>query len=164
MASWYLKYLTFTINSQEHCPNLEVLDLSSISSPRRDSIVVRIEELQQGCPCIRILRLANSDIVLAETSVKDQVCRRLYNFHVERQILPIVIFFRFMIIFIDFLQVCSPGFPKLEELSIAVDPKRCVVRKLIILIYAVRRCTLCIMFNLILILIIRDSVTLTWRE
>ncbi|CAL8143703.1 unnamed protein product [Orchesella dallaii] len=77
----------------DHCPNLEVLDLSNVTSPRRDTIAINVEHLQKGCHSIRILRLTNSDIMLSETSLKEQVS--------------------------------SPGFPKLEELSIAVDPKKC---------------------------------------
>ncbi|ODN06469.1 F-box/LRR-repeat protein 6 [Orchesella cincta] len=77
----------------DHCPNLEVLDLSNVTSPRRDTIAINVEHLQQGCPLVRILRLTNSDIMLSETTLKEQVS--------------------------------SPGFPKLEELSIAVDPKKC---------------------------------------
>ncbi|XP_021950336.1 F-box/LRR-repeat protein 6 [Folsomia candida] len=78
----------------EFCPNLQVLDLSNVTSPRRDTIVINIEHLQQGCQRLKILRLTNSDFVLSETSLKEQVS--------------------------------SPGFKNLEELSIAVDPKRCV--------------------------------------
>ncbi|CAG7836025.1 unnamed protein product [Allacma fusca] len=77
----------------EYCPNLEVLDLSNVTSPRRDTIIIRVETLQQGCPVLRVLRLTNTEIALSETSLKDQAS--------------------------------SPGFPKLEELSLAVDPKRC---------------------------------------
>ncbi len=58
---------------QEFCPNLEVLDLSNVTSPRRDSIIIDIEHLQQGCQKLKILRLTNSDFVLSETSLKDQV-------------------------------------------------------------------------------------------
>jgi len=76
----------------EKCGNLQVLDLSNINSPRRDAILIRMEQLQKGCPSLKVLRLTNSDIVLAEASFKDQAN--------------------------------SPGFAKLEELSIAVDPKK----------------------------------------
>lgn len=50
-----------------------MLDLSNINSPRRDAILIRIEEIQIGCPLLKVLRLTNSDIVLGETSIKDQV-------------------------------------------------------------------------------------------
>lgn len=79
----------------DHCPSLEVLDLSNVTSPRRDTIHINVEHLQKGCNKVRVLRLTNSDIMLEQTGLKEQVA--------------------------------SPGFPDLEELSIAVDPKKCAV-------------------------------------
>ncbi len=79
----------------DNCPNLEVLDLSNVTSPRRDTIQINVEHLQKGCALIRVLRLTNSDIMLEHNGLKEQAA--------------------------------SPGFPNLEELSIAVDPKKCAV-------------------------------------
>lgn len=78
---------------QTSCPNLELLDLSNLRMGARDTISINIEQLQQGCPKLRIFRLTNSLIRLSATPLKDQAV--------------------------------SPGFPHLEELSIAVDPKSC---------------------------------------
>lgn len=75
------------------CPNLYLLDLSNLRTATRDTVCINIEQLQQGCPKMRVLRLTNSLIRLSTTSLKDQAN--------------------------------SPGFPQLEELSIAVDPKSC---------------------------------------
>ncbi|KAI9564650.1 hypothetical protein GHT06_008391 [Daphnia sinensis] len=73
------------------CPNLQVLDLSNTRTATRDTVCINIEQLQEGCPKLRVLRLTNSLIRLSATPLKDQAA--------------------------------SLGFPHLEELSIAVDPK-----------------------------------------
>jgi len=51
-----------------------------MTSPRRDAILIKIEELQEGCPKLRVLRLANSEFVLGEVSIKDQVCTNNFIF------------------------------------------------------------------------------------
>lgn len=68
-----------------------MLDLSNLRTATRDTVCINIEQLQQGCPKLRVLRLTNSLIRLSATPLKDQAA--------------------------------SLGFPHLEELSIAVDPK-----------------------------------------
>ena len=65
--------------------------MSNIRTATRDTVCINIEQLQVGCPKLRVLRLTNSLIRLVATPIKDQAS--------------------------------SPGFPDLEELSIAVDPK-----------------------------------------
>ena len=71
-----------------------MLDLSNVRTATRDTVCINIEQLQQGCTKLRVLRLTNSLIRLSPTPMKDQAS--------------------------------SPGFPQLEELSIAVDPKSCI--------------------------------------
>lgn len=70
-----------------HCPNLQLLDLSNIKTHAYNGSLLQVEKLQEGCPKIRVLRVTNSQILLAPTSLSDQVA--------------------------------SPGFPDLEELSLA---------------------------------------------
>ena len=70
---------------------MQVLDLSNLRTTTRDTVCINIEQLQQGCPKLRVLRLTNSLVRLSPTPLKDQAA--------------------------------SSGFPHLEELSIAVDPK-----------------------------------------
>ena len=71
-----------------------MLDLSNVRTATRDTVCINIEQLQQGCTKLRVLRLTNSLIRLTATPMKEQAA--------------------------------SPGFPDLEELSIAVDPKSCI--------------------------------------
>jgi len=52
------------------CPNLECLDLSQ-SANASISITFDIEQLQRGCPKLRILRLVNTVIAPARVSVHD---------------------------------------------------------------------------------------------
>ncbi|KAF0289291.1 F-box/LRR-repeat protein 6 [Amphibalanus amphitrite] len=56
----------------EHCPNLEVLDLSNITNAIRDIVPVRVERLQEGCPRLRVLRWTNTELRLADTPLKEQ--------------------------------------------------------------------------------------------
>ena len=58
---------------QDHCPNLEVLDLSNITNAIRDIVPVRVERLQAGCPRLRVLRWTNTELRLADTPLKEQV-------------------------------------------------------------------------------------------
>ncbi|KAB7504534.1 F-box/LRR-repeat protein 6, partial [Armadillidium nasatum] len=73
----------------EHCSQLQELDLSNVETVGRDNVRLDIEKLQNGCPLLRILRLANTLFNLSSTPMS--------------------------------VQASSPGFPELEELSIAVD-------------------------------------------
>ncbi|XP_043203832.1 F-box/LRR-repeat protein 6-like [Amphibalanus amphitrite] len=57
----------------EHCPNLEVLDLSNITNAIRDIVPVRVERLQEGCPRLRVLRWTNTELRLADTPLKEQM-------------------------------------------------------------------------------------------
>ena len=68
-----------------------MLDLSNLRTTTRDTVCINIEQLQLGCPLLRVLRFTNSLIRLQATPLKDQAA--------------------------------SSGFPQMEELSIAVDPK-----------------------------------------
>ena len=62
---------------QENCANLEVLDLSSVESLGNDYVRIGIEVLQKGCGRLRILRLANSMLRLADAAMSVQVCPSL---------------------------------------------------------------------------------------
>ncbi|RXG68502.1 F-box/LRR-repeat protein 6 [Armadillidium vulgare] len=85
-----LSNVPFIINSlSEHCSQLQELDLSNVETVGRDNVRLDIEKLQNGCPLLRILRLANTLFCLSSTPMS--------------------------------VQASSPGFPELEELSIAVD-------------------------------------------
>lgn len=70
-----------------HCPNLTLLDLSNIKTHAYNTSLLPLEKLQEGCQQLRVLRVTNSQIVLAPASLT--------------------------------AQVASPGFPQLEELSLA---------------------------------------------
>lgn len=70
-----------------HCPNLTLLDLSNIKTHAYNTSLLPLEKLQEGCQRLRVLRVTNSQIVLAPASLT--------------------------------AQVASPGFPLLEELSLA---------------------------------------------
>ncbi|KAG8230926.1 hypothetical protein J437_LFUL002958 [Ladona fulva] len=76
-----------------HCPCLEVLDLSNVRTLAQTTAPIAIERLQEGCQRLRVLRITNSQISLAQTTLKEQAS--------------------------------SPGFPNLEELSMAVDGRGC---------------------------------------
>ncbi|XP_077286701.1 F-box and leucine-rich repeat protein 6 [Arctopsyche grandis] len=69
-----------------HCSNLELLDLSNLAAVSHPALVP-LERLQKGCPRLRVLRITNSQVVLASATTQEQVE--------------------------------SPGFPLLEELSVA---------------------------------------------
>ncbi|PSN41596.1 hypothetical protein C0J52_17610 [Blattella germanica] len=71
----------------QHCPNLQVLDLSNLRTVSHSTATMHIEKLQEGCQKLRVLRITNSQIVLSTATLKEQVA--------------------------------SPGFPALEELSVA---------------------------------------------
>ncbi|CAH0559666.1 unnamed protein product [Brassicogethes aeneus] len=70
-----------------HCPNLQLLDISNIRTFAHNTALLHVEKLQIGCPKLRVLRITNSQIWLAPTTLSEQVA--------------------------------SPGFPCLEELSLA---------------------------------------------
>ncbi|XP_071439200.1 F-box/LRR-repeat protein 6 [Hetaerina americana] len=76
-----------------HCPCLEVLDLSNVRTLAHTTAPIAIERLQEGCQRLRVLRITNSQVSLAHSTLKEQAS--------------------------------SPGFPNLEELSIAVDGRGC---------------------------------------
>ncbi|XP_046398917.1 F-box/LRR-repeat protein 6 [Ischnura elegans] len=76
-----------------HCPCLEVLDLSNVRTLAHTTAPIAIERLQEGCQRLRVLRITNSQVSLAQATLKEQAS--------------------------------SPGFPNLEELSIAVDGRGC---------------------------------------
>ncbi|XP_037079467.1 F-box/LRR-repeat protein 6-like [Pollicipes pollicipes] len=57
----------------DHCPSLEVLDLSNIMNAIRDIVPVRVERLQAGCPRLRVLRWTNTELRLADTTLKEQM-------------------------------------------------------------------------------------------
>lgn len=56
-----------------HCPNLELLDISNIRTYAHNSALLHIERLQTGCPKLRVLRLTNSQIWLAQATRADQM-------------------------------------------------------------------------------------------
>ncbi|XP_049821384.1 F-box/LRR-repeat protein 6 isoform X2 [Aethina tumida] len=71
----------------DHCPNLQLLDISNIRTFAHNTALLHVEKLQIGCPKLRVLRITNSQIWLAPASLPQQMA--------------------------------SPGFPMLEELSLA---------------------------------------------
>lgn len=82
------------------------MDISNIKTYAHNTALLHIEKIQIGCPKLRILRLTNSQIWLAPASITDQViyCVKF----IEKFSLTWFI-----------LQIQSPGFPDLEELSLA---------------------------------------------
>ncbi|XP_035785332.1 F-box/LRR-repeat protein 6-like [Anopheles albimanus] len=70
-----------------YCPNLVLLDLSNVSTIAISHGILHIEQLQQGCQKLKILRITNSHINLSTATLQEQME--------------------------------SPGFPALEELSVA---------------------------------------------
>lgn len=56
-----------------HCPNLELLDISNIRTYAHNSALLHVERLQSGCPKLRVLRLTNSQIWLAQATRADQM-------------------------------------------------------------------------------------------
>ncbi|XP_032590284.1 F-box/LRR-repeat protein 6 [Drosophila grimshawi] len=70
-----------------HCPNLELLDLSNVTTQATSHGVLYIEKLQHGCQKLKVLRVTNSHITPSTASMQE---------------------------IMD-----SPGFPNLEELSVA---------------------------------------------
>ncbi|GLH10795.1 Uncharacterized protein GBIM_15685, partial [Gryllus bimaculatus] len=55
----------------ENCPNLEVFDISNMCS--YSTAPLPIERFQNGCQKLRVLRFSNSNLCLAQTSLKEQV-------------------------------------------------------------------------------------------
>lgn len=94
---------------QTFCPNLELLDLSNVSTVANSHGVLHLEKLQTGCQLLRVLRITNSHITLGPATLEEQVrvCTQLKS----------VCIFTFLTV--RRRQMCSPGFPELEELSIA---------------------------------------------
>uniref|UniRef100_T1J786 F-box domain-containing protein n=1 Tax=Strigamia maritima TaxID=126957 RepID=T1J786_STRMM len=60
----------------EQCPRLQALDFSNVQTTNRDVITLNIEKLQEGCPNLQILRLANTSIRLANVPLHLQVSTR----------------------------------------------------------------------------------------
>lgn len=58
---------------QEHCPNLEVLDISGALATSHPA-PIPLESLQKGCPKMRVFRAANAQLVLASVKASQQVC------------------------------------------------------------------------------------------
>lgn len=73
-------------NIATYCPNLQLLDLSNVKT-QAGYTLLNIEQLQMGCPKLRVLRITNSQIYFAPANITERVS--------------------------------SPGFPCLEELSLA---------------------------------------------
>lgn len=67
-------FVLITFYIKAHCPNLQLLDLSNIKTHAYNGSLLQVEKLQEGCPKIRVLRVTNSQILLAPTSLSDQVC------------------------------------------------------------------------------------------
>ncbi|XP_075226696.1 F-box and leucine-rich repeat protein 6 [Lycorma delicatula] len=55
-----------------HCPSLQVLDMSNVRTVSQSAGTLHIEKLQEGCPLLRVLRITNSQLALASTSLKEQ--------------------------------------------------------------------------------------------
>lgn len=58
---------------QGSCPNLEVLDMSSVRTVAHATAQIHIEKLQEGCTKLRVLRITNSQFALAPVTIKEQV-------------------------------------------------------------------------------------------
>lgn len=56
-----------------HCPNLQILDLSNVRRVSHTEFALNVEHLQEGCPNLRILRITNSCITLANVPLEKQV-------------------------------------------------------------------------------------------
>jgi len=91
---------------QTHCPNLTLLDLSNVTTQATSHGVLHIEKLQRGCQKLKVLRVTNSHITPSTASMQE-IVRRLHfvilNFVIKK----------------THFQMDSPGFPDLEELSVA---------------------------------------------
>jgi len=100
MAYGHLYYLF-----QTHCPNLTLLDLSNVTTQATSHGVLHIEKLQRGCQKLKVLRVTNSHITPSTASMQE-IVRRI-DIHIE------------FVIKKTHFQMDSPGFPDLEELSVA---------------------------------------------
>ncbi|KAH8380856.1 hypothetical protein KR200_008432 [Drosophila serrata] len=88
-----------------HCPNLALLDLSNVTTQATSHGVLHIEKLQRGCQKLKVLRVTNSHITPSTASMQEIVS-------------PLTSIFCFPLIHSS-CQMDSPGFPNLEELSVA---------------------------------------------
>lgn len=59
--------------SQTFCPNLQLLDLSNVTTVANSHGVLHLEKLQTGCPKLKVLRITNSHITLGAATLEEQV-------------------------------------------------------------------------------------------
>jgi F-box and leucine-rich repeat protein 6 len=58
---------------QTHSTNLEVLDISNITTTSRDTILINIEKFQKGCQKLKVFNANHTMLSLSETPIKEQV-------------------------------------------------------------------------------------------
>ncbi|KAF4520705.1 hypothetical protein B566_EDAN012492 [Ephemera danica] len=108
--------LTQILNAvAETCEELQVLDLSNIRTAAITSALIPLERLQEGCAKLRVFRIANSNG--GQPLVSDSAIERILKTSHQLRLLDV----RGCIRISDSSLAASPGFPQLEELSLAVD-------------------------------------------
>lgn len=65
-------YFFFAQFQQENCPNLSLLDLSNVTTVAASHGILHIEQLQDGCPKLKVLRITNSQITLGPPPTTDR--------------------------------------------------------------------------------------------
>lgn len=80
------EYFLKNVKFQAHCPNLELLDLSNVTTIAASHGILHIEKLQGGCQKLKVLRITNSHITLSPSTLQEQVShskRNLSDFHLH---------------------------------------------------------------------------------
>lgn len=55
--------------------------MSNVRTVSHSAGTLHIEKLQEGCPILRVLRITNSQLALATTSLKEQVIFMKFSFY-----------------------------------------------------------------------------------
>ena len=61
------------LSLQTHSVNLELLDISNITTTSRDTININIEKFQKGCQTLKVLNANHTMLSLSDTPIKEQV-------------------------------------------------------------------------------------------
>ena len=61
------------LSFQTHSVNLELLDISNITTTSRDTININIEKFQKGCQTLKVLNANHTMLSLSDTPIKEQV-------------------------------------------------------------------------------------------
>lgn len=74
---------------QAHSTNLQLLDLSNVSTVAASHGILHIEKLQNGCSALKVLRVTNSHLTLSCATLEEQViyCMSYRRFFVQKYLL-----------------------------------------------------------------------------